>query len=452
MPERRAPRLRLLYVTARAPFGANETFVMDEVLALQARGHWVRLVPMLLQGRLAHAMAARLLPSTFAVAPWSPRVLLAALREFLRAPRRCLSALALVLTPRPRALLANLFVFPKALWLARRARELRVDHLHAHWATTPAALAMAAAHVAGLPWSFTAHRYDIDANDLFARKAADAAFARLISQDGLRRATDRCGAPADKLVLLHMGVALPGPRRVVRVGARPMRFLCPARLVAVKDHEDLLAAFARLRMPAELWLAGDGPLRGELARQLERQGFRSVRLLGQLPRERLLQWYARRTVDGVVLASRDEGIPVALMEAMAFGLPAIAPAVGGVSELLGDGAGLLVPPGDVRALAAAMRTLAADAPLRARLGRAGAARVARDFSVDTIALALEARFAATAPSSADSRSAEGMPKRTSPRYSLRYPSTSNAQNVSSVRPSSQKAAAGITAPRSSGSV
>lgn len=442
--------LRLLYVTARAPFGRDEPFVMDEIAALRRRGHDVRIVPLLPAGGIVHGAAKDWLPQTERPWPWSPRVLGAALLELLRAPRACLAALRLLLTPRPRALLANLLFFPKALWLARRARALGTHHIHAHWATTPAAVAMAAATVAGLPWSFTAHRYDLERNDLLARKARAAAFLRVISRHGERRARQLIADPRVRIDCIHMGVPLPAAARITRAPRSPAVLLCPARLVDVKNHAGLLRAFAQVKAPAELWLAGAGPLRQAIVGAIRALGLRNVRLLGALPHARVLELYERGSVDAVILASTVEGIPVALMEAMAAGVPVIATSVGGVPELTGMGAGMLVPAGDDARLAWAIEELLRDPALRARLAKAGRARIVRRFSQERSIDRLERRFAAQVQGVDGSLTSAGMRKRTSawyrPRYALASASAASASGNGSFHQASPEA----TPPTSSG--
>ena len=87
-----------------------------------------------------------------------------------------------------------------------------------------------------------------------------------------------------------------------------------------------------------------------------------------------------------------EGIPVSLVEAMACGLPAVGTDAGGTPELLRDGAGIVVPQGDSKALAAAIERLAGDPALRAELGARGRERVREAFAADEVAAALLARF------------------------------------------------------------
>ena len=226
--------------------------------------------------------------------------------------------------------------------------------------------------------------------------------------------------------------------------------LCPARLVDFKNHAALLRAFAGVTARAELWLAGDGPLREVVLQQIEALGLRSVRLLGALPQERLMQLYRERRVAAAILASTDEGIPVSLMEAMAAGVPVIATAVGGVPELVGMGAGMLVPAGDETRLTWAMEELLRDPALRARLGQAGRARVARRFSIDRSVDRLARRFAAHVHGPAGNLSIEGIANLTNAAYSDTYASASAAVATASSAVSRHASSAGTTAPNSSG--
>jgi glycosyltransferase involved in cell wall biosynthesis len=106
-----------------------------------------------------------------------------------------------------------------------------------------------------------------------------------------------------------------------------------------------------------------------------------VRFLGFVPNAQVLEWLAAGSVDVVVLPSDGEGIPVSLIEALAHGVPAVACDAGGVTELLGDGCGEVVPPGDAHALAAGVARLLRSSDLRAEHRRAGRARVEQDFAI-----------------------------------------------------------------------
>src|SRR5439155_25720744 len=130
---------------------------------------------------------------------------------------------------------------------------------------------------------------------------------------------------------------------------------------------------AKLRdrgVPFRCILIGDGPCRRELEETQARLDLEKVvEMPGAADQARVLAWWQQATVG--VLTSDNEGMPVSLMEAAACGVPVVATAVGGVPELVVDGAtGLLVPAGDARALANALERLLIDDDLRARLGAA----------------------------------------------------------------------------------
>jgi glycosyltransferase involved in cell wall biosynthesis len=117
-----------------------------------------------------------------------------------------------------------------------------------------------------------------------------------------------------------------------------------------------------------LVVAGDGPLRGEVPGAL-----------GFVPHDELERLYARAAV--VACPSRREGFGVVCAEAMAYGRPVVAGDVGGLRDLVRhEETGLLVPPGDVGALRAALQRLLADSDLRRRFGEAGRTRIAEHFT------------------------------------------------------------------------
>jgi glycosyltransferase involved in cell wall biosynthesis len=294
---------------------------------------------------------------------------------------------------RLRSILKNLLVVPKSLWLARVAKRWGADHIHAQWAATTATMALIAGEWSAILWSFTAHSGDILEEDLLRVKTARASLVRFISQTSMRMAVDRGAELAgNRARVIHMGVVLPRCIPVTRDASARFEIFCPASLLPVKGHQYLLHAMALVKkeqIPFRLRLAGGGPLKSaleEMARQLSLTS--DVEFLGPLPHERLLELYRDRHVDAVVLPSiqlpnnEHEGIPVSLMEAMAYGVPVISTRTGGIPELLQDGAGIMVPPQDVASLAAAVERLFRNPSLREGLAAAGRRRIEREFSVD----------------------------------------------------------------------
>lgn len=178
-------------------------------------------------------------------------------------------------------------------------------------------------------------------------------------------------------------------RSLNQVPADAVVFTCVARLSAQKHIGALVRALASPAGPkgALLMLCGDGEERIELEAEARRLGLaKRVRFLGS--RSDVPEVLGAS--DVFVLSSLYEGHPLSVMEAMAAGRPVVATAVGGVPEIVRPGeTGLLVPPGDVEALAAAMARLARDREERERLGRQGAQVAAKCFDVSTMAQAYD---------------------------------------------------------------
>jgi glycosyltransferase involved in cell wall biosynthesis len=179
---------------------------------------------------------------------------------------------------------------------------------------------------------------------------------------------------------------------------------------AVAVLVEAFAAVVRQRPQARLVLLGDGEQRAALEAQIARLGIgAAVDLAGAVPRAATVEWLRR--ADVFCLPSTYEGFPLAILEAMAEGLPVVATRVAGVPEAVEDGAsGLLVPPEDDRALAAALLALLGDAERRRAFGARGRALLAERFAIDAICarhLALFARLSDTGRSGLARDAAEG---------------------------------------------
>ncbi|HXE12078.1 MAG TPA: glycosyltransferase [Bryobacteraceae bacterium] len=168
-------------------------------------------------------------------------------------------------------------------------------------------------------------------------------------------------------------------RRTLGIADDCFVFCSVARLRAVKNHTALIRAFAGIakQTGAHLLIAGGGELRNELERLAQTLEIAMhVHFLGE--RDDVAQILAAS--DAFVLSSLSEGIPLSVLEAMAARLPVLVTSVGGLPEVVRDGVeGLLVPPGDVEALATAMRQLIRDCAARAAMSRAAADRISQQF-------------------------------------------------------------------------
>jgi glycosyltransferase involved in cell wall biosynthesis len=405
--------MKLLYVTAALPYGPGEAFVIPELSELAHQGHELCIVPTRARGPIVHEDARALEGRTEEPALLSLPIVRGAAIAAVRSPVRTARALLTIFHSRSPLIFAkNVAVLPKALWLARRLRQLEIEHLHAHWGGTSSTLAMLAAEASGTSWSVTLHRWDIAEDNLLATKISRACFVRTISRSGLEEARRHSHDRRDRLIVLPMGVAAVSPREIAPQGRAVGRLLMAANFVAVKGHRWLLDSAAVLQQRGvefRLDLAGEGPLVAETVEHARRLGLEeSVRFLGQLPHPELLQRLADREWDVVLLSSVEtvdgerEGIPVILMEAMAAGVPVVAPHIGGISELLNGGAGLLVGQADAQELADAVQLLLSDDDIRVRVAEAGRRRVAESFSIESVVSALAEQFrrCAAPPSSA----------------------------------------------------
>ena len=194
--------------------------------------------------------------------------------------------------------------------------------------------------------------------------------------DGVEAGTCR----AERSVVIHNAVDVAAAPRSRHDRPAP-RLIAVGRLKAPKDFLTLIRALTALPdVPFEVLIVGDGPDREDLETEIRGLGLESrVRLAGE--RSDVAELLAGS--DVFVLSSRSEGLPVSVLEAMAAELPVVASDVGGVSELVVDGeTGMLVPPDNETALAAALGRLVENRELRKTLGAAGRARAGELFDLD----------------------------------------------------------------------
>jgi colanic acid/amylovoran biosynthesis glycosyltransferase len=392
----------VIYITVQLPYGTTEPFLIAEIMELERQGCDVTIVPVRPKGNVVHSDAAELLPKSACLPILSWAIIRSTLAETVRSPSTVVRALLSLRRSRnARIFLKNIAVFPKAVWLGRYARRVSASHIHAHWASTSATLAMLASQTSGISWSCTAHRWDITENNLLRPKARRACFIRAISLHGAQELAGIVGDPSWAPWLLHMGVTVPN-RPTSSPPEPPLRVVTAARLVEKKGHVHMIDAVKRLQrrgVSIQVEFVGDGPLASSLQEHVVRLGLANdVVFLGGIPHEELLRemsggrWHVAVLPSIVTTSGQLEGIPVSLIEAMACGLPTVATESGGIPELLSDGAGLLVPPGDVEALARALERIAGDRALRTTLAERGRERIEEAFSVGEIASSLHARF------------------------------------------------------------
>ena len=394
--------MKLIYVTASLPYGVTEVFAIPEMRELLRRGHDLKIVPATRYTAEIHSDAEPFLELTEYETLLSANVLKAAPLGLARAPLQAATALRHTLAGQRRGTQKkNLGSFPKSLWLADLARRWGADHIHAYWASVAATMAMTAGETSGVPWSFTAHRWDIETPNAFPAKVDSARFVRFISEDGLELARPVAGPRLEqKAEIIRMGVPL-SDRPLERTAPPPgvqLRVICTGSLIPRKGQKFLLEAVHRLQTQGicvQVSFAGNGPERDALLAQAQALGVtEQVTFLGNVDHAELLDSYSRGRYDAFILPSLHEGISIALIEAMSRGLPTIATDVGGTRELLTEGSGQLIPAADTDSLVQALTLFVRNESERLRQGQRGRDRVMADYDIGGVVDKLEAKFQA----------------------------------------------------------
>jgi colanic acid/amylovoran biosynthesis glycosyltransferase len=384
---RQAPHLAYLLSTYPA---ISHTFLLNEIVELRKLGFvidvasvnkpmWAAVTPSteetnaLQETFYIKAMKpARILFVLFKILLLHPRVLVRGVRAALRLDGWNL-----------RASCYALFYLAEALLLGDWLHQRGHKHLHIHFGGPVATVGMLASIAWQLSYSLMIHGpdefYDVDRFYL-KHKVEGARFVLCISDYSRSQVMKVCDPKHwPKLRVVRLGVDL----QLFQPGKPPDRdgaleIACVGRFVPAKGHLILLSAFSdllRRGYDLRLRLIGDGTERAALecfvaAEQLTNFVIFEGALNHESTRQKLAQ------ADVFVLSSFAEGVPIALMEAMAMEIPCVSTFVAGIPELIRDGVdGLLVPPSSEQCLSAALERLISDAELRRVLARAGRRRV-----------------------------------------------------------------------------
>ncbi len=359
--------------------------VVEEAHRMHAGGLLSRIYALRGQSLFEDTQYALPLPVRRMGKMYAPRVFACLFRQLRGSPRTLWQLWRLL--PSPPGMSGAL----RKLWdagcgalLARWCMEEGIQFLYAVGARHPATAVWVAAKLLNIPFAMTVRQDDMPhfGND-WARKAADAAFVRCDTRENRRRLHELLPTlPEERLVLLYAPLTLTPPDDDAVVppppGPRPLRILAAGTLCRRKGYDVLLRACALLRargVDVDLTIAGSGPLLRRLQWLAFRLGLRKrVSFLKQTPHDAMGALY--RAADafvapGVTLRSGEsDGLPSALVEAMAFTLPVVVSDLPGQREVVEDGkSGLVVPQGDPVALANALERLAQSPEDRERLGR-----------------------------------------------------------------------------------
>jgi len=275
-----------------------------------------------------------------------------------------------------------LWRFLQAGWVADRAHRLKLEHLHAHFANRTATVARLASQLTGLPYSFTAHAFDIYRGaDLkaVAEKMRDAAMTVTVSDYNVDYLRDLVPDESVRIELVRNGVDFERFHPSTTEPDEPFSILAVARLVEKKGLPILVEACRILDERGHDFrcrMVGKGNQRGLLERMIKEHGLRKkVRILPPHTQEEIVERFHEAHVLALpCIVGKDgnrDGLPVSIVEAQACGLAVISTAVTGVPEAVHDGEnGFIVPENDAVAVADKLELLLTD---RAELARLRAA-------------------------------------------------------------------------------
>ncbi|MGB0383529.1 MAG: glycosyltransferase family 4 protein [Ardenticatenaceae bacterium] len=390
---------KIAYIMSRFP-KLSETFILREMSELERQGEQVALYPLIVQREaIVHTEAKAWIGRMQKLPFMSPAIFATNSRALIQQPCTYCSSLAKTFWENrtfPKFLTRAMLLFPKAIRLARLMQQDGIAHIHAHYATHPAFVAWLINQMTGITFSLTAHAHDIFVRqEMLATKLRAASFIVAISEynrDFLARTIGEW--VRKKTIVVHCGIrpnrfsadSMPSQRRtrfeIISIGS----------LQPYKGFPYLIQACDLLRqkgVPFRCRIIGGGEERPGLERMIaSSQLNEQVELLGAQPQDEVVRLL--RTADCYVQPSiitsegKMEGIPVALMEALACGLPVVATNISGIPELVRpDETGVLVPPAEASALADGLATIYDNPEQARRLAQNGQRLVQQEYNLRT---------------------------------------------------------------------
>jgi len=365
VPARTSAR-KLAYLVSQYP-KVSHSFIRREILALERRGWEIERIS--IRGWDAElvdpADLSELDKTSFVLRGGMPALAIAVLSQMLGAPHRFFSTLTLALRmmrASDRPALWHLIYLAEACWIAPRLTRQGISHLHAHFGTNPAEVAMLAGALADISYSLTIHgpeEFDRAPSIHLGEKIRRAEFVVAISsycRSQLYRAVEQRHWP--KIKVVHCGIDTAFSAIDVVAPSESPRLVCVGRLCGEKGQLLLILAariLAKEGRKFTLVLVGDGELRPTIERLVDEFGLAGhVKMIGWASAERVKQEIL--AARALVLPSFAEGLPIVLIEAMILGRPVLTTYVAGIPELVVDGrTGWLFPAGSEEELVRAMR-------------------------------------------------------------------------------------------------
>lgn len=385
--------MNVLYIVSLFPCW-SETFIVREMHSLKKKGVDLSIFSLKKAGEeIVQSDTEDLSLNT--IYPQSIIILsFYALIQFIKKPltnTRMLICIVLALYNKPQSMFKSIATWWITLSVIRKIKQLKIDHIHAHWATYPSTSALIIHKNTNIPFSFTSHAHDIFLEDhMLYQKVKDSAFSVTISNYNKNRLSKQLKLDlSNKMNIVHCAIDVND--HVFKPTDRDARtILAVGRLDHIKGFSVLIDACKKYKDSGgkfDCIIIGNGPLKDQLQNQIDNNNLSNyVKLVGVMPQEKIKEYLSRATLfvlPSVVTDKGDmDGIPVALMEAMAVGVPVISTTVSGIPELIhNESNGLVVSPNDSSALADAIDKLINDTNLINKYTLAARRSIEEEFSI-----------------------------------------------------------------------
>lgn len=377
----------------------TETFIAEEIRGVQQKGVNIHLYSLLpATDEIIHPVSRQLSSKTKYVPGLLHPSLIGAQAYYLTtAPGKYLYLLKTILgqpAPEPSFIAKRLVIFLKSIWLARQLAQTPVQLVHTHFAWLSTVAGVVVSQLLDIPFTVTAHAYDIYSckNDLLPLAAQFADRIVTISNAN-RKAICAMNSRlcSDKVEVLRCGIDLDYFQAAPKeLAGRNLRITSIGSLIGKKGHEYLIRACGILRsrhLDFQCVIIGRGELEDHLSDLIQELGLENcVCLVGAQPQEKVREHLRASDLFVLACVSGDvggqDGIPVALMEAMGMAVPVISTYVSGIPELVrNEETGLLVPERNEEMLADAICRLSSDSELRNLIVRNGLDLIHKEYDI-----------------------------------------------------------------------
>lgn len=388
--------MTIAYITAQTPYGRGEQFILPEIIELVNNNNKVLVIPIRPDKKLGDGFEPKQVSSyTIRIPLFNFYVLLISLFLFFKYPIKTLRILLNIFlhSGSISKIIKNLVVLPKGLVTGDIVKKKKIEHIHAHWASTPATVAYIASNISNIPWSLTCHRWDITENNMIKEKVRSCKFVRVINRRGFNEIINIVGDKyKSKCHIIHVGINIKTSNLYKKINYCRESFIIatPANLIEVKGHKYLIEAIKQLnkeKYNVTCKFYGDGVLKEQLQEMIEKEKLQNrVLIEGQINHDELMKLYEDKKIDCVVLPSittesgEKEGIPVSLMEAMSYKVSVISTNTGGIPELLANDAGIIVEQKNSEQLKDAIKLLINNHNLKKKTSDIGFNKVCSEFN------------------------------------------------------------------------